>query len=199
MGEGVRGAGEGGGRRAAGGGGGGGGGYLLHPVVFRGPCKGFVEVRVAGVVRAPAGLDAFRGYHEWINFAGIDGLLVTGGGTFDGRGASSWHLNDCPWKPDCVPPPSVSFEVTRCRVSKIQSEQCNKNLVFQTGFDGSYKYTMKLSCTCKFFSFQIILKWIICFMLQKIYFLKIKLSSIVLLTTLVLLFMKKINLSLWCR
>uniref|UniRef100_A0A0D3GIL9 Polygalacturonase n=1 Tax=Oryza barthii TaxID=65489 RepID=A0A0D3GIL9_9ORYZ len=67
---------------------------------------GFVEVRVAGVVRAPAGLDAFRGYHEWINFAGIDGLLVTGGGTFDGRGASSWHLNDCPWKPDCVPPPS---------------------------------------------------------------------------------------------
>ncbi|EAZ37619.1 hypothetical protein OsJ_21954 [Oryza sativa Japonica Group] len=91
---------------AAGGGGGGGGGYLLHPVVFRGPCKGFVEVRVAGVVRAPAGLDAFRGYHEWINFAGIDGLLVTGGGTFDGRGASSWHLNDCPWKPDCVPPPS---------------------------------------------------------------------------------------------
>nr|ACN85299.1 polygalacturonase precursor [Oryza coarctata] len=84
-----------------------GGDYLLHPVVFRGPCRGYVEVRVAGVVLAPAGLDAFLGYHEWINFTGIDGLLVTGGGTFDGRGASLWHLNDCPIKPDCKPRPSV--------------------------------------------------------------------------------------------
>ena len=40
---------------------GGGGSYLLHPLVFRGPCRGYMEVRVAGVLRAPAGLAAFRG------------------------------------------------------------------------------------------------------------------------------------------
>lgn len=84
------------------------GDYLIYPLVLRGPCKGYMEMHVAGVLRAPADLDAFRGCHEWINFANIDGLLVTGGGTFDGRGESSWHLNECPRKPDCKPLPVVS-------------------------------------------------------------------------------------------
>ncbi|KAM0914998.1 hypothetical protein ACQ4PT_011148 [Festuca glaucescens] len=79
--------------------------YRLHPMVFRGPCKGYMELRLAGVLRAPDDLAAFRGSHEWINFANVDGLLVTGGGTFDGRGASSWHLNECPRNPNCKPLP----------------------------------------------------------------------------------------------
>lgn len=82
--------------------------YRLQPVVFRGPCKGYMQVRLAGDLRAPDDLAAFRGSHEWINFASIDGLLVTGGGTFDGRGASSWHLNECPTNPNCKPLPVVS-------------------------------------------------------------------------------------------
>nr|ACN85327.1 polygalacturonase precursor [Oryza brachyantha] len=113
------------------------GDYLLHPVVFRGPCRGYVEVRVAGVVRAPAGLDAFRGYHEWINFAGIDGLLVTGNGTFDGRGASSWHLNDCPWKPDCIPPPS-SIKLARVRNATIDGVTSLDSKFFHVVVAGSH-------------------------------------------------------------
>uniref|UniRef100_A0A0D9WS30 Exopolygalacturonase n=1 Tax=Leersia perrieri TaxID=77586 RepID=A0A0D9WS30_9ORYZ len=111
--------------------------YLLHPVVFRGPCRGYVEMRVAGVVRAPAGLDAFRGYHEWINFAGIDGLLLTGGGTFDGRGASSWHLNDCPRKPDCIPPPS-SIKLGRVRNATITGVTSLDSKFFHVTIVGSH-------------------------------------------------------------
>lgn len=81
--------------------------YLVHPLVFRGPCRGYMELRVAGVIRAPDGLGAFRGLHEWIHFASIDGLLVTGGGTFDGRGATAWPLNECPRKRDCTLLPTV--------------------------------------------------------------------------------------------
>ncbi|VAI90728.1 unnamed protein product [Triticum turgidum subsp. durum] len=88
--------------------------YRLQPVVFRGPCKGYMQVRLAGDLRAPDDLAAFRGSHEWINFASIDGLLVTGGGTFDGRGASSWHLNQCPTNPNCKPLP-VSIKLGRVR------------------------------------------------------------------------------------
>ncbi|KAL6873363.1 hypothetical protein ACP4OV_013445 [Aristida adscensionis] len=82
------------------------GAYLLHPVVFRGPCRGYMEVRVAGVLRAPPGLAAFRSCREWIHFAGVDGLLVTGGGTFDGRGSTAWPLNECPKKRNCKPLPT---------------------------------------------------------------------------------------------
>ncbi|KAG8075301.1 hypothetical protein GUJ93_ZPchr0006g44634 [Zizania palustris] len=113
------------------------GDYLLHPLVFRGPCKGYVEVRVAGVLRAPADLAAFRGCHEWINFANIDGLLVTGGGTFDGRGASSWHLNECPRKPDCIPPPS-SIKLGRVRNATITGVTSLDSKFFHVTVIGSH-------------------------------------------------------------
>ncbi|CAL5048657.1 unnamed protein product [Urochloa decumbens] len=92
--------------------------YLLHPLVFRGPCRGFMEVRVAGVLRAPPGLAAFRGCHEWVHFSSIDGLLVTGGGTFDGRGATAWPLNECPKKRDCKFLPT-SIKLGRVRNATI--------------------------------------------------------------------------------
>ncbi|XP_062178947.1 exopolygalacturonase-like [Phragmites australis] len=94
------------------------GDYLLHPLVFRGPCRGYMEMHVAGVLRAPAGLDAFRGCQEWVHFTSIDGLLVTGGGTFDGRGATAWPLNECPRKPDCKFLPT-SIKLGRVRNATI--------------------------------------------------------------------------------
>ncbi|XP_020525719.1 exopolygalacturonase-like [Amborella trichopoda] len=36
---------------------------------------------------------------EWIVFQYVDGLVVTGGGTFDGQGASAWSLNQCLRRP----------------------------------------------------------------------------------------------------
>ncbi|AQK82006.1 Exopolygalacturonase [Zea mays] len=90
------------------------GDYLLHPLVFRGPCRGYVEVHVGGVLRAPPGLAAFRGCREWVHFSSIDGLLVTGGGTFDGRGATAWPLNECPQKRDCrLLPTSIKLGLVR--------------------------------------------------------------------------------------
>lgn len=85
-----------------------GGSYLLHPLVFRGPCRGFMELRVAGVLLAPPGLAAFSGCREWVHFSSLDGLLLTGGGTFDGHGSTAWPLNDCPKKRDCKLLPTVS-------------------------------------------------------------------------------------------
>ncbi|CAN6207286.1 unnamed protein product [Urochloa humidicola] len=98
--------------------GGGGGSYLVHPLVFRGPCRGFMEVRVAGVLLAPPGLAAFRGCREWVHFSSVDGLLVTGGGTFDGRGATAWPLNECPKKRDCKLLPT-SIKLGRVRNATI--------------------------------------------------------------------------------
>ncbi|RCV22402.1 hypothetical protein SEVIR_4G227500v4 [Setaria viridis] len=100
-----------------------GGSYLLHPLVLRGPCRGYMEVRVAGVLRAPPGLGAFRGCREWVHFSGVDGLLVTGGGTFDGRGATAWPLNECPKKRDCkLLPTSIKLgRVTNATITGVTS------------------------------------------------------------------------------
>ncbi|KAL5988004.1 hypothetical protein ACLOJK_035767 [Asimina triloba] len=66
-----------------------GGTYLLGPITFTGPCKTPNQVvEVAGVVKAP-GLDKFPS-DGWIEFRYLDGLVVTGAGTFDGQGEAAW-------------------------------------------------------------------------------------------------------------
>ncbi|KAL5988006.1 hypothetical protein ACLOJK_035769 [Asimina triloba] len=70
----------------------GGGTFLLGPITFKGPCKAPELVyEVAGVVKAP-GLDKFPS-DGWIEFMYINGLVVTGRGTFDGQGDAAWACN----------------------------------------------------------------------------------------------------------
>ncbi|PVH47543.1 hypothetical protein PAHAL_4G083900 [Panicum hallii] len=114
-----------------------GGSYLLHPLVFRGPCRGYMEVRVAGVLRAPAGLGAFRDCREWVHFSNVDGLLVTGGGTFDGRGATAWALNECPRKRDCKLLPT-SIKLGRVRNATITDVTSLDSKFFHVTVAGSH-------------------------------------------------------------
>ncbi|KAF8687743.1 hypothetical protein HU200_042674 [Digitaria exilis] len=113
------------------------GSYLLHPVVFRGPCRGFMEVHVAGVLRAPPGLAAFRGCREWVHFSSVDGLLVSGGGTFDGRGSTAWPLNDCPKKRDCNLLPT-SIKLGRVRNATITGVTSLDSKFFHITVAGSH-------------------------------------------------------------
>ncbi|KAI3897821.1 hypothetical protein MKX03_013727 [Papaver bracteatum] len=79
------------------------GNYKLLPAVFQGPCTSEqIVVEVQGIV---TGSDQVSDYEEsqWVLFENINGLLLTGGGTFDGSGRKTWKFNDCASNPDCQP------------------------------------------------------------------------------------------------
>ncbi|MCL7039892.1 hypothetical protein MKW94_001368 [Papaver nudicaule] len=78
------------------------GNYMLLPAVFQGPCTGEVVVQVQGKV---TGSDDVSEYSEnqWILFENINGLVLTGGGIFNGNGADTWQYNDCATNPSCQP------------------------------------------------------------------------------------------------
>ncbi|KAK4769509.1 hypothetical protein SAY86_027659 [Trapa natans] len=65
--------------------------FMVTSAVFDGPCKGLIEFRVDGVIKASAGI---VDDDKWVAFRYIDGLVITGEGTFDGFGESAWNLND---------------------------------------------------------------------------------------------------------
>ncbi|XVF70775.1 hypothetical protein PTKIN_Ptkin11bG0189300 [Pterospermum kingtungense] len=96
--------------------------YLVHPIVLQGPCRGPVALQVKGVVKAP--VDAASLYLDhWISFRYIDRLSITGGGSFDGQGASAWTYNTCQNDHHCPTlPVSIRFDfVTNSIVHHITS------------------------------------------------------------------------------
>lgn len=84
--------------------------YVTGPVVFQGPCKGFVTVEVRGTVQATTDVSEYSS-PEWFSFENINGLLLNGGGTFDGQGATVWKYNDCDHNSNCQFLPSVSNNI----------------------------------------------------------------------------------------
>ncbi|KAK9088105.1 hypothetical protein Syun_030499 [Stephania yunnanensis] len=60
---------------------------------------------------------------DWVQFGWLDGLTLTGGGTFDGQGAKAWPFNKCPTKKNCqVLPANLRFvNMNRTRVDGIKS------------------------------------------------------------------------------
>uniref|UniRef100_A0A1D1ZAN4 Exopolygalacturonase n=1 Tax=Anthurium amnicola TaxID=1678845 RepID=A0A1D1ZAN4_9ARAE len=100
--------------------------FLVDPLNFTGPCNGSVQVKLKGTVLAPADLGVFPVTRiVWIAFNYIDGLLVTGGGTFDGQGASAWA---CARNTNCRRrPKSVCFNFVNNshiqRISSVNSKQ----------------------------------------------------------------------------
>ncbi|KAL6009138.1 hypothetical protein ACLOJK_022365 [Asimina triloba] len=79
--------------------------FLVGPAIFKGPRKGAIVFQATGVVKAP-GLDKFPS-DGWIEFQYIDGLTVTGRGTFDGQGAAAWPYNQCPIMQKCKLLPTI--------------------------------------------------------------------------------------------
>ncbi|WOK98016.1 hypothetical protein Cni_G06724 [Canna indica] len=95
--------------------------YLVGPLMFKGPCKSGMVLKVKGQVVASTNLNIYK--MNWIEFQYIDGLVISGGGRFNGQGASAWPHNECKKKRNCkVPPMSLVFSfVTNATISKISS------------------------------------------------------------------------------
>ncbi|XP_039160954.1 exopolygalacturonase [Eucalyptus grandis] len=77
-----------------------GGTFALSEVVLEGPCKAHVEFEIRGRLQAPADPSRFK-TDGWVVFQRIDGLTVSGGGTFDGQGKIAWGQNDCDKNTNC--------------------------------------------------------------------------------------------------
>lgn len=75
--------------------------YLIGPMNFQGPCPGAypIVVEVKGKLIAPT--DMSHPSDAWISFTHIHGLMLTGGGIFDGQGAKDWPSNKCYQSSDC--------------------------------------------------------------------------------------------------
>lgn len=78
--------------------------FLTSPVVFQGPCKSSnsIIVEVQGTVVATTNLSQYEDY--WFLFEKINGVTLTGGGTFDGQGPKIWK---CKENNECTKLPSV--------------------------------------------------------------------------------------------
>ena len=80
---------------------------MLGTVEFSGPCKGPITFLMTGDLRAPTGPSLST--EKWITFQYVNKLIVKGGGTLDGQGASAWPFNDCDKNPNCQSLPIVSM------------------------------------------------------------------------------------------
>ncbi|XP_038886976.1 exopolygalacturonase isoform X1 [Benincasa hispida] len=71
--------------------------YLVGPVKFSGPCKNVssLTVKMKGYLKASTDLSKYGSGAGWIEFRWMEGLTLTGGGTFDGQGAEAWPFNNC--------------------------------------------------------------------------------------------------------
>lgn len=82
--------------------------FLTGPVVFQGPCKAKpITVEVLGTVRATTDISEYTS-GEWFMFEYIDGLILTGTGTFHGSGETAWQYNNCANNNRCQMLPTVS-------------------------------------------------------------------------------------------
>ncbi|PON77144.1 Glycoside hydrolase [Trema orientale] len=64
--------------------------FKLKKATLVGPCKAPVMFQLQGTLRAPTEPSGFKDGDGWVSFQRIDGLTVTGGGTFDGQGLAVW-------------------------------------------------------------------------------------------------------------
>lgn len=84
--------------------------FLIGQVTFQGPCNSPtpIIVQVAATLKAVTDISEFAS-PEWVTFEDINGLIVTGGGTFDGQGDVVWKYNDCRRNSNCQLLPTVSL------------------------------------------------------------------------------------------
>ncbi|KAK7271173.1 hypothetical protein RJT34_26838 [Clitoria ternatea] len=91
--------------------------FLLKPVTFTGPCKSnYTYIQLSGKIVAPRTKSEYKGFHTntWLGFSFINGLIISGKGTIDGRG-SAWWQQPCIGNAQtagCRPPTALTFN--RC-------------------------------------------------------------------------------------
>ncbi|KAL7237239.1 hypothetical protein ACSBR2_003515 [Camellia fascicularis] len=77
--------------------------YLIGPIKFTGPCENVSSliVRMKGYLKATTDLSKYGSSAGWVEFGWVEGLTLTGGGTFDGQGAKAWPYNKCSIDSSC--------------------------------------------------------------------------------------------------
>ncbi|EPS63573.1 hypothetical protein M569_11211 [Genlisea aurea] len=94
-----------------------GGNYYVSQAVFEGPCRGEMSFRHEGYIIASS---EYSGGDSWISFRLVNRLSISGSGTFDGNGASTW--NRCRSSGCNFPPSSLKLDhVKDVSVKKIIS------------------------------------------------------------------------------
>lgn len=83
--------------------------YGLKGAIFVGHCKAPIELQVEGTLQAPEDTGQVTSPDTWVGFRYLNRLTLSGGGTFDGRGALSWKQNDCNTNKNCKSRVVVSF------------------------------------------------------------------------------------------
>ncbi|XLT03758.1 hypothetical protein HN51_042507 [Arachis hypogaea] len=84
--------------------------FMLKPLSFNGPCKSkYTYIQVLGNIVAPKTKSEYAGSHinTWLGFNSVDGLIISGKGTIDGRG-SIW------WQQPCLGNPAPAITLNRC-------------------------------------------------------------------------------------
>ncbi|XP_048133442.1 exopolygalacturonase-like [Rhodamnia argentea] len=99
---------------------------MVWPMVFKGPCTGPIEFTLEGVVKAPVDKSTFSLDH-WITFQYLSGVLINGGGTFDGQGQYAWPDNKCACK---SLPVSLRFNFVNNTLIRSISSVNSKNFHF---------------------------------------------------------------------
>nr|VDC82978.1 unnamed protein product [Brassica rapa] len=118
--------------------------FHVGPIRFSGPCTNVTHltVRVKGHLKASTDLSKYRSGGGWIEFGWINGLTLTGGGTFDGQGALAWPFNNCITDSHCkLLPTSLKFvgmnrTIVR-RISSVNSKFFHMALVQCRDFKGT--------------------------------------------------------------
>ncbi|KAL1200692.1 Exopolygalacturonase [Cardamine amara subsp. amara] len=118
--------------------------FSVGPLRFSGPCTNVTNltVQVKGHLKASTNLSKYRSGGGWIEFGWINGLTLTGGGTFDGQGALAWPFNNCTSDSNCkLLPTSLKFvgmnrTVVR-RISSVNSKFFHIALVECRDFKGT--------------------------------------------------------------
>ncbi|XP_054817495.1 polygalacturonase-like [Prosopis cineraria] len=70
--------------------------YKMLDVHLKGPCKApAIEIYNDGTIQAPGDMSQLHGVQQWIRVEYVNKFTLSGRGTFDGLGPSSWHHNTC--------------------------------------------------------------------------------------------------------
>ncbi|GAV64163.1 Glyco_hydro_28 domain-containing protein [Cephalotus follicularis] len=120
--------------------------FLIAQVRFQGPCNGPgpIIVQVSGTLKAKTDVSLYDS-PEWVVFESINGLVVTGGGTFDGQGPAVWKYS-CGRKAHCVRlPESIKIDkVTHGVIRGITSVNPKGFHVFITNSQNVRAYNLHL-------------------------------------------------------
>ncbi|KAK3159991.1 hypothetical protein QOZ80_1BG0053880 [Eleusine coracana subsp. coracana] len=97
--------------------------YHVKEIPLSGPCKSEITFQIDGTLVAPEDKSDWnkQGYPHWISFINVDRLTITGKGTLDGTGKSSWknscrtnHKNPCTFAP-------AALTFTSCNHLKVHN------------------------------------------------------------------------------